>query len=426
MSSLPLPLLGLLLGLLAVSAFFSSAETAFFSLTPRECARLPASGRRLIDRPSQLLVSILLCNLVINVLYFAFASRLVPEEGGWKRYLLGIGVLVFLIVFGEILPKTIGLRAGPRVARFATPTLRLAVVLLGPLTRPLRRFLEHLNRLVSLVVPEEPGITSELLARVMERGGKEGALLGEEADLLAEIIELGDIRVREIMTPRVDTLFLDVTGRDRDEVAREALAKRMSWLPVVDGSPDRVVGRVRVRDLFHRGGRPVRQLVMPVKFVPEVASALDLLHRLHEDRTSEAVVVDEWGGTAGYVTAEDVFEELVGDLRTEGEESVPAVVPLGEGRYRVAGGLAIREWNEAFGLQVVPREFETVGGFVTAILGRIPRAGDTVTLEDLSLEVHDVRGRRVRSVDIGVRGPLGATPRASITPEEPGRKGERA
>jgi CBS domain containing-hemolysin-like protein len=238
----------------------------------------------------------------------------------------------------------------------------------------------------------------------MERGAKEGALLGVEADLLAEIIELGEIRVREIMTPRVDTLFVDVSGADREGVARAALERRLSWIPVIEGVPDRVLGRVRVLDLFRKGGRTVSQLVMPVKFVPEVASALDLLHALREDRTTEAVVIDEWGGTAGYVTAENVFEELVGELRTEGEERVPAVVPLGEGRYRVAGGLTIRDWNEAFGMNVVPREFETVGGFVTAMLGRIPRAGDGVSIGGLELEVHEVRGRRVTSLDIGVRG----------------------
>jgi magnesium and cobalt transporter len=200
----------------------------------------------------------------------------------------------------------------------------------------------------------------------------------------------------------VDTLFLDVSGEDRASVTRAALGGRISWLPVIDGEPDRVVGCVTLRELVRHPERPIQSLVMPVKFVPEVASALDLLRSLRADNASEAVVVDEYGGTAGVVTTEDVFEQILGDLRIEGEEHAPALVSLGDGRFRVPGGLSIREWNEAFGHDVVPREFETVGGFVTALLGRIPRAGDEVRLGQLQLVVHEVHGRRVATVDLGL------------------------
>ena len=191
-------------------------------------------------------------------------------------------------------------------------------------------------------------------------------------------------------------------------MAREALERRLGWLPVVEGNPDRVIGHVRVRDLVLRTDRDVSQLVMPVKFVPEVASALDLLRTLQEDRTAEAVVLDEWGGTAGVVTIEDVFEEIVGELRAEGEERVPVAVPQGEGVFRVSGRLSIRDWNERFGFTVVPVEFETVGGFVTALLGRIPRAGDVARFGSLVLQVEEVRGRRVLAVDLWVETPAEA------------------
>ena len=178
----------------------------------------------------------------------------------------------------------------------------------------------------------------------------------------------------------------------------------MGKLPVIDGEPDRVLGRVSLRDLLRSPERSIRALVTPVKFVPEVASSLDVLRALREDHASEAVVVDEWGGTAGVVTAEQAFEPILGDLRGEGEERGPQLVPLGGGRFRVPGSLPIREWNQAFGLRVVPREFETVGGFVTALLGRVPRSGDQVRVGELELVVHEVRRRRVVTVDIGVQG----------------------
>jgi CBS domain containing-hemolysin-like protein len=405
----------LLLGaLLLCSGFFSASEAALFSLSPVERRSAARSAQLLLDDPRRLLATILLANLVVNTLYFAFASRLVPDARGWTGLLLGLGVLVVLLLLGEILPKILALRARRTMARIAAPVLRLLVLLLEPLTRPLLWVLEVVHRAWSRWVPPEGGITVEVLARVLERGAAEGALHEREADLLAGILELEDIRVREIMRPRVDTLFLDVSGEERASVTRAALAARFGWLPVIDGEPDRVLGCVNLRELVRHPERAIRSLTMPVKFVPEVASALDLLRALRADNAAEAVVVDEYGGTAGVVTTEDVFEAVLGDLRIEGEEQAPAVVPLGAGRFRVPGGLSIREWNEAFGLDVVPRAFETVGGFVTALLGRIPRSGDEVRLGELVLVVHEVAGRRVKTVDLGV------VPSASVPVEGAG------
>lgn len=398
----------LFVGLLAGSAFFSASEAALFGLTPVERKSSSRSVRELLAEPRGLLATILLGNLVVSTLYFAFASRLVHVEGGWQEALYALAVLVALLLLGEILPKILALRARRGVAGLAAPLLRVLVLVLDPLTRPLLLGLELVHRLLSRWIRPEGGITSDVLARVLERGAAEGALHEREADLLSGILELEDIRVREIMVPRVDALFLDVSGEDRAEVTRTALARRLTWLPVIDGEPDRVEGRVNLRELVRHPERSIRSLLVPVKFVPEVASALDLVRSLRVDQASEAVVVDEYGGTAGVVTAEHAFEEIFGDLRAEGEEPSPTVVGLGDGRFRVGGDLSIREWNEAFGLDVVPREFETVGGFVTALLGRIPRAGDRVRVGLLELEVHEVRRRRVLTVDLGVLAPGGA------------------
>lgn len=399
-----LPWLYALLGaLLLCSGFFSASEAALFSLSPVERRSASRSAQLLLDDPRRLLATILMANLVVNTLFFAFAGRLVPEAEGWREAALAVVVLVVLLLGGEILPKILALRARRGMSNAGAPVMRLLVTALHPLTRPLLFVLEGLHRGPLRWVKPEGGITPEILARVLARGAVEGALHEREADLLSGVIELEDIRAREIMRPRVDTLFLDVSGEERAEVTRLALEARLPWLPVIDGDQDSVIGRVPVRELVRQPAVPVAKLVLPVKFVPEVASALDVLRSLRADGASEAVVVDEYGGTAGVVTAEDAFEEILGDLRVEGEESQPAVVPLPGGRYRVAGDLSIREWNEAFGLEVVPRGFETVAGFVTALLGRIPRVGDQAHVGELELEVHAVRRRRVLLVDIGLR-----------------------
>jgi putative hemolysin len=397
-SGTPLHVWVLCATLLCLSATFSASETALFSLSPRDHSRVGRRVQALLARPRDVLVTVLLGNLVVNLLYFTFASR-VRLPGG--PLVVGAAALLAILVLGEILPKTLALRAPVPVARFAALPLVWLELYLRPLRRLVTKAIEVSVALLGELGRSERAITPERLAAAMARSASEGLIENREADLLAEIIELGGMRVREIMTPRVDCLLLDAE-EDPQAVLREALRRHQAWLPVCERGPDNVIGLVRVKDLLMKGERPVRQLVMPVKFVPEVARVLDLLFEFRRDRTAEAVVIDEWGGTAGVVTVEDVFEEIVGDLRVEGEARVKAVVPLGEGRYRVAGNLSVRHWNEEFGHRVVPIEFETVGGFVTALLGRIPRAGDRVSVGQLVCVVQEVRGRRVLAVDVSV------------------------
>jgi len=395
------PLLWLLLGsLLLVSGSFSASETALFRLSTNQRALSSPRVKDLLSRPRELLVSILLGNLVTNLFYFSFATRLrFVEEGAVYS---GFVVLSLLLVFGEILPKTLALRAPTRVVHITGLPLAAFVRLTKPLRSGILGFLELGRRVLGQSETEEVSLTPEILDEVLGRAGEVGELDRIEAEVLSEIVELGGTRVREIMTPRVDVVFLDVQDEDHTQKIRAAIDARLPRLPVVDGDADHVIGCVRVRDLLKSPDRRLDQSTMPIKFVPEVAGVLDLLAEFKRDRAAEAVVVDEWGGTAGIVTVEDIFEELVGELRTEGEDREHPVVPIGEGKYRVAGNLAIRDWNLHFGQRVVPTEFETVGGMVTALLGRIPRVGDSIRVGPLVCEVSDARGRRVVAVDLHV------------------------
>lgn len=397
--------------LLCASAFFSSIETALFSLDEPDLDRAGGTARRIMRDPQRVLLSILLGNLFVNVLIFSIVSDLAPVDREYGALLVGGAALVLVLLFGEIVPKSLALRAPMPVVRFGAGALAAFMVLARPLLAVARLVLEVAVRALGSLAREERGLTPEDLALVLESSAGRGVIEGEEADLLVEVVELEGVRVRELMTPRVDMLALDLSQpvEDQKDVIDRALEARHVWLPVVRGTPDDVVGQVRLRELLAGGARPLRELVRRVRFVPEVASGLDLLRVLRENKASEAVVVDEYGGTAGVVTLEDVFEQILGDLRVEDEEAPPLVVPLGAGGFRVAGALSIRDWNERFGHRVVPAGFETIGGFVTALLGRIPRAGDRVRFGTLAFRVHDVRGRRVKSVDL------------SIEREEPGR-----
>jgi CBS domain containing-hemolysin-like protein len=392
--------------LAAASAFLSASETALFSLDERGKSQAGGVARRLLEEPQGLLVTLLLSNLVVNVLFFAFAARLAPPGDGYHEFLYGMIAVFALVLFGEMLPKSMALRAGPAFARVVAVPILPMVTLVRPLRTIVQWCLEIVMRALGEVARPEEGISADALYEVLEHSAKGGLIASSEADLLAEVVELEGIRVREITTPRVDMLAIDLEDPDEEHrwftIAR-ALAKRITWLPVVRGSPDVVVGQVRMRELLAHAEAPLETLVKPVLFVPEVASVFDLLHLLRDDKGTEAIVVDEYGGTTGFVTIEHVFEEIVGDLRVEGERVLVPVEKLPDGGFRVSGGLSIRDWNELFGREVVPEGFETVGGLVAALLGRIPKAGDVVRLAGLKLEVREVRGRRVTSVDMSIR-----------------------
>lgn len=393
---------GLLAGLLALSAVVSAWETALFSLTPPERRRAGPAAQRLLENPRSLLVTMLLSNLVVNLLFFAFAAGIEPLDGPLGRVLSGVSALFCVVLLGEVLPKTLALRARVAVSRSAAVPVALMVALTRPIQRAAELMIELLYRVLGEAARAERGVTAEALAGVLEHSAEQGLLLESEAEFLAGLVELSALRVREIMMPRVDMLLLDVQGEGRAELVARAVEARATWLVLIDGTPDKVLGRARVRDLLLRPQAPLRELLQPVPFVPEVASVLHALEFLRQQRKATAVVIDEWGGTAGQVRLEDMFEHIVGDLRVEGEQPERAVVALGEGRFRVVGGLSIRDWNEEFGRRVVPTEFETVGGFVTALLGRIPRPGDEVRSGGLVFKVDDVRRRRIRTLEISV------------------------
>ena len=246
--------------------------------------------------------------------------------------------------------------------------------------------------------------TKKQLEHVLQASAGRGDLQLTEAEFLAGVAALDDLRVREIMTPRVDMLFLDRDDPDEHAAAlQQAVERKLGWLVVVDDGPDRIVGRARVRDLLSHPDRSVDEALVPVMFVPEVATALAVLHQLREAHAALAVVVDEWGGTAGLVTLEDVIEEIVGELLVEGEELEEPVRALGDGVFRVSGSLSIRDWNEQFGRRVVPTEFETVAGLLAALLGHVPRTGDRVQSAGLEFVVRELRGRRVAQVDVRVQ-----------------------
>ena len=407
-------------GLLVASAFFSGSETVLFSLHKQDVRELVRRSRRtglairrLVARPDRLLASILFGNLLVNVLYFSIGSGVALHAarayGRAAAAGVSVAVLLVLLFFGEILPKSLAASAPRAISTVAAWPVwffhRLIGRPAGIISSPVTALVRRLARRESS--PElEPGE----LRFLVELAESSGAVSGDEADMLEAVVGLSELRVREVMVPRVDVMFASVDDSP-EQVLRRMRAETFSGAPVYEGGLDQIVGLVDARDLLaacaEKGSRPtdLRALLRPVTFVPESARLADALEGARTGGFDVAVAVDEYGGTAGIVSLEDIAATVFGDMADEFDaQERPEVEQTGEGSFVLAGALSVREWAELFRVEPEPGQFDTLGGFVTHLLGRIPREGDVARWGNLRFTVREMRKRRVELVELSLEG----------------------
>jgi putative hemolysin len=418
-SLVDVPMLAVLPVLLLASAFFSGSETALFSLGENERMAFRRGGSRagravaaLLADQRMLLITILMGNMTVNTLYFVITSVLLMETslGVAGQAVLGLAFLVALILLGEVTPKLLANADRTRAAAIIAPPLLAIHRLVGPLRAAVDRLaVAPLSRLTSPAAAPSRLDEQELTALV-EISGHHGVIDPDEQRILRDVISLGQLKVRDVMTPRVRlaAVPLAATAPSVRALARET---RLTELLVFERDIDHIAGILPVnRYLAEADGDPgaLRRLLQPARYVPEIARLDQLLEHFRRTATSLAVAVDEYGGTAGVVAAEDVVEEVVGDIA--GEERIGFTPPaqLDRGRWRVDGGTSIRDWAEAIGQRLASPQVSTLGGLIISRLGRAPRAGDIVDLGNLRLEVERVERVRVVSVIVTLVGDAAA------------------
>ena len=393
--------------LLGCSAFFSGTETAFFNLTRRQIKQLSTSTlkvqqlvARLLTKSGLLLTSLLLGNIVINVLYFSVSSTLVFRwKAGWGiGPALGLALATFLalVLFGEILPKSLAFTNSRRFAIGAAVPAFLCVQVFRPAAFVFRfLFLEPVLRLVLGPRHQSQTITLNEFRSLIDLSRRRGLITEDENRLLAEVVELGFLKVRHVMQSRVDMVACDVTDSVAAAQARMQ-EHHQTKIPVYVKDIDNVIGMVHLRQLLLKPDVSLDRLVQPVHFVPEQKTVESLLEFFRKTETDLAVVIDEYGGIAGLVHLEDIADELFGEVDVERLEE--PIQQLGPFQYRLAGDLAIHDWVDAFGVDLEETRLSTIGGLVTALLGKIPRQGDVATLGSAKFTVESVRKRRIESV----------------------------
>ncbi len=439
------------LAFLLGSAFCSGTETALTALGDARARQLrDAGGRRArmlglwIDHPERVLSTLLIGNTLVAIGAGALAASIGADLAGWAGWRHGSAVAaatavatVVILFFGEIVPKTIAKNQPIPVALAAIPLVRAACWALWPVSLGATRLTAAFFRLVGVKEPAGPGVTSEEIEYLIEMGTREGVLDEVKEELLNSVLEFADRVTKEIMVPRTRMVAID-RDAPADELVRVVTENPYSRMPVYQGSIDNVVGILLVRDIVPElragGGKALAldRVLKPAFFVPEQMKISRLLKEMQRRRTHLAVVVDEFGGTSGLVTLEDVLEEIVGEIQDEGDlEPAPvkavadgvwladAAVPLHDleaylNAAAAAGAAGERGGDgpdgEARNEVRFPEEgdYETLGGFVTATAGRVPPVGSILAWDGLTFTVRAGDERRVTKVEIARRAPAPA------------------
>ena len=392
--------------LIMLSAFFSGTETAYFNIkTHRD--DIPLKLKDLLDNPRRLLVSILTGNTIVNVGIGSLAAIITYRISPDNQNLILLQVIVVsivLIIFGEILPKTIAMRSSSQFANIVYYPLRAFMILLHPITL----ILNGINKFVLRLIPkkEESFDTEEELEILAELGEEKGSLEEEESDMIRSIIKFDDKTVREVMTPRVDILSLPSDASIDD--AMDLIAKKQfSKIPLYRDNIDEITGIIYAKDLvpYLIGSRPnvkLQSISRNVYFVPEQKPIDDLLNDFKEKKISLAIVVDEWGGTSGMVTLEDIVEEVMGEIRDPYDLEKSPVSQINNENFIVDGKISIYDLEEEIEGMSFPedRDYDTLGGLILDNLEDIPKQGESVVHDEWMIKVLDLDGNRITKVQI--------------------------
>ncbi len=399
--------------LLALSAFFSSAETALTTVNRLRVRALVDDGdaraivlAKVIDDPGKLLSAILIGNNIVNISASSIATLLATNFFGNAGAGIATGVMTLLVlIFGEVTPKTMASLKAEKIALSYAKTVYGIMFIFTPLIFILDLLSGGILRLFGIDPDKrDDSVTEEDLRTIVEAGHEDGVLETEEHKMINNVFDFGDHQAKDIMVPRVDMCFLklDATYEDFMEIYRE---EKFTRIPVYEETRDNVIGILNVKDLilydkdqeFH-----VKDFLREAYYTYEFKNTSELMMEMRKNSISIAIVLDEYGATAGLVTLEDLLEEIVGDIRDEFDEAeAEEVQQLGEQEYLVEGACKLEDLNDMIGLGIESEDYDSIGGIVIDALQHLPSEGEEVTLENgTRLVVEKIDKNRIEKVHI--------------------------
>jgi len=407
MNDIHLIYLAIMVLCIMMSAFFSASETAFSSVNKTRLKTMVEKGTsrakvtlELAERYDQLISTILIGNNVVNILASSLATIIfVSMYGDMGATISTVVLTIVVLLFGEISPKSIAKETPEKFAMFSAPILKGMIWLLTPLNAFFSAWKKMLAKL--LKVEADNKMSQEELLMFVEEVQQEGSIDSEAGQLLRNAIEFTDSEVMEILTHRVDLVAVSVNAT-KEEMAAAFAESMFSRLPVYEGTIDNIVGIVRQKDFYTGAGineKPLKQLMTKPVYVPKGERISQLLKLLQKTKSHVAVVVDEYGGTFGIVTMEDILEELVGEIWDEHDEIVENIRQITENTYEVDGIADLEDFSAYFRMKT-DSTMVSVGGWMMELLGKLPEVGDTIEYDRRTIEVISVENHRVTKLKI--------------------------
>jgi len=396
----------ILVVLILFSGFFSSAETAFFSIgrtRARHLAKNEGPPFELIlkmkENPHRLLSTVLVGNNLVNISAAALATSITMDVFPNYAVSVATGIMTLLIlVFGEVLPKSIAARNNVLIARLTI----YPIYWFSFLFYPILLVLNFIPKLTGKMT-KSPGLTEEELITFVEAVEEEGRIKEQEKELIHNIFELDDTNASEIMTPRADMFVIDAK---KPLELEKILQSGYTRIPVIEGSIDQVIGILNIKDLFLYQARcdasiDIRKIMRAPYFVPEHKKLDRLLQQFRKRKDHMAIVVDEYGGVAGLVTLEDALEELVGEISDETDVEDTHVLKLGENEWIVMGKTEVDEINDAVGMKIPDSsEYDTFSGFILNLTGRIPKEKEEIVFNEYRIIIRKMAGNRIKELGV--------------------------
>ena len=400
----------ILIILLMLSAFFSSAETALTTVNRIRIRSLADDGSKraktvlkITDNSGKMLSAILIGNNIVNVAAASITTSLAYSLGGSAVAIANAVITVAILLFGEITPKTTAAIHAEKLALIYAPIISIFMKIMTPVIF----IINGLSNAVLLLLRIDPNaknqtMTENELRTIVDVSHEDGVIESDEKEMIYNVFDLGDAKAKDVMVPRVHVTFADVntTYEELIEIFRE---DKFTRLPIFEDSTDNVIGTINMKDLllfdntkeFH-----IRDILREAYFTYEYKNISELLVEMREASFNIAIVLDEYGDTAGLITLEDILEEIVGEIHDEYDENEEDFIKeIGEREYMIEGSTNLDDLNDRLDLQLESEDYDSLGGFIIEHLDRLPEEGDSITTEDgLRLVVESLDKNRIESV----------------------------
>ena len=424
----------LLVALIAVNAFFASTEIAFISLNETKILKKASEGNRkaklikkMLQNPSKFLATIQIGITLAGFLSSAFASetfasKLAPilddwfplELGFWSGVSIVVVTLIlsyFSLVFGELVPKRIAMKYPDKIANFAVTIIRVLSIITGPFVKFLTFSTNTVSSLFGVSENEEETVTEEDIRDLVDAGEEKGTIDEEEKELINNVFEFNDKVASEVMKHRTEVFAIEIND-DINEILEELDKNKYSRVPVYEENIDNIKGILYVKDLFKyfRTNKKIKikEILRKAYFVSENKAINEVFKELQRSKVQLAIVVDEYGGTAGIITMEDIIEELVGNILDEYDEDEIEYEILDENTFRINGNMSIYDFEKIVKIAIPEGEYDTISGYLIEQLGRIPndREKPIIETERATYKIEKYKDQRIYLIKVCRNEPL--------------------